>query len=150
MSDGAIVDSGNRSGTIMKRILSFGLLVLLSACGRNQPAPVAANAAPLADPADPAFVGKIWISTTPGHALGTMLIFLPDRTLVMDSCHETYRLVKWGVAGEHIRWLEDTIPIEAAVEMPRPNQLILRIAGIDQEQSYMTASVPYVCPDMPK
>ena len=79
-----------------------------------------------------------------------MLIFMPDRTLVMDSCHETYRLVKWGVAGERIRWMEDTIPIEAAVEMPRPTQLILRIPGIDTEQSYMTASVPYLCPEMPK
>lgn len=79
-----------------------------------------------------------------------MLIFLPDRTLVMDSCFETYRLTKWGIAGERIRWLEDTIPIEAAVEMPRPNQLILNVAGIDDEQSYMLATVPYTCPDMPR
>ena len=79
-----------------------------------------------------------------------MLIFMPDRTLVMDSCFETYRLSKWGVAGERIRWLEDTIPIEAAVEMPRPTQLVLRVAGRDEEESFTTAIVPYVCPDMPK
>ena len=125
--------------------------VLLAACGREQPSSaVATNAAPTTEPANPDFISKIWISTTPGHAIGTMLIFMPDRTLVMDSCHEGYRLVKWGVAGERIRWMEDTIPIEAAVEMPRPTQLILRIPGIDQQQSYMSASVPYVCPDMPK
>lgn len=135
----------------MKHALLLALFVLLAACGREQPAPAAATqATPTNEPANPAFIGKVWISTTPGAALGSMLIFMPDRTLVMDSCFETYRLTKWGVAGERIRWLEDTIPIEAAVELPRPNQLILRMPGRDQEQSYVAASVPYTCPDMPK
>lgn len=137
----------------MKRALAFALLTLLAGCGRDQPAPppaAAVTATATAEPADPAFVGKVWISTTRGHALGSMLIFMPDRTLVMDSCFETYRLTKWGIAGNNIRWLEDTIPIEASVEMPRPNQLILRIAGADHAQSYVAATVPYTCPDMPK
>src|SRR5690349_15054903 len=139
----------------MKRIVTLATFLLVAACGRNAAIPVEAptpttDTGQASQPADPAFVGKVWISTTRGHAVGTMLIFLPDRTLVMDSCFETYRLTKWGVAGDHIRWLEDTIPIEAAVEMPRPNQLILRIAGIDDEQSYVTATVPFKCPDMPK
>jgi hypothetical protein len=124
-------------------------LALLAACSRERAAPVAASAQPK-EPPHPDFVGKVWLSTTPGHALGTMLIFLPDRTLVMDSCVETYRLTKWGVAGDHIRWLEDTIPIEASIERPRPTQLVLRIAGRDQDQSYVAANVPYTCPDMPK
>jgi len=34
--------------------------------------------------------------------------------------------------------------------MPRPNQLILRVAGQNEDQSFTTANVPYVCPDMPK
>jgi hypothetical protein len=134
----------------MKRTLFFALLALFAACDREPPAAASTPATPLAAPDNPDFIGKIWISTTPGHALGTMLIFLPDRTLVMDSCHETYRLTQWGVAGEHIRWLEDAVPIEAAVEMPRKDQLILRITGIQEAQSYVAASVPYVCPDMPK
>lgn len=134
----------------MKRTLSFAVLALLAACGSDQPPPVAAAGSQPTAPQDPAFIGKVWLSTTPGAALGSMLIFMPDRTLVMDSCFETYRLTKWGVAGDNIRWLEDTIPIEAAVEIPRPTQLILRIAGSDREQSYVTATVPYTCPDMPK
>jgi hypothetical protein len=123
---------------------------LLAACNRDAPPPATPATTKLIEPANPAFVGKVWISTTPGKPLGSMLIFMPDRTLVMDSCFETYRLSKWGVAGERIRWLEDTIPIEAAVEMPRPTQLVLRVAGRDEEESFTTANVPYVCPDMPK
>ena len=139
---------GTRRDSFVKRALSLSMLSLLTACGRES-TPQVATPAP-AEPVNPPFVGKVWQSTTPGHALGTLLIFLPDRTLVMDSCFETYRLTKWGVAGDHIRWLEDTIPIEAMVEMPRPHQLVLRIAGRDQAHSYVTATVPYTCPDMPK
>jgi hypothetical protein len=149
-SIGAIVSSTPTRDAIVKTTTLAALSVLiLSACSDDAP-PAATAPSKLAEPANPAFVGKVWISTTPGAPLGSMLIFMPDRTLVMDSCFETYRLSKWGVAGERIRWLEDTIPIEAAVEMPRPHQLILKVAGQDQEQSYATANVPYVCPDMPK
>jgi hypothetical protein len=130
----------------MKRALPFALLVLLAGCGRDQSAPVTTTSTPAAEPTHPAFVGKVWMSSTPGAALGSMIIFLPDRTLVMDSCFETYRLTKWGVAGERIRWIEDTIPVEADVEMPHPNQLILSISGLDRKQTYFTAAVPYTCP----
>jgi hypothetical protein len=129
--------------------IALASTLLLAACDRGS-APMTPSTTKLVEPANPAFVGKVWISTTPGKPLGSMLIFMPDRTLVMDSCFETYRLSKWGVAGERIRWLEDTIPIEAAVEMPRPTQLILRVTGRNEEESFTTANVPYVCPDMPK
>jgi hypothetical protein len=78
------------------------------------------------------------------------MIFLPDRTMLMGSCAEPYRLSKWGVAGDKIRWIEDTIPIEAKVAIPRPNQLTLEVTGQDHEQSFVLASAPYVCPDMPR
>lgn len=133
----------------MNYAASLPMLVLLAACGREPSSPVAAST-PTHQPPHPEFVGKAWISTTPGQPLGTMLIFMPDRTLVMDSCFETYRLTQWGIAGDHIRWLEDTIPIEASIDMPRPNQLILRIAGQDRDLSYVRASLPFTCPDMPK
>ncbi len=128
----------------MNRVLSFVLLITLLGCGR-EPAPVIPAQTSSGEAADPAFVGKVWISTTPGAPLGAMRIFLPNRTLVMGSCAETYRLVEWGIAGDHVRWADGAIPIEEAVEMPRPNQLILKIAGRDE--SYLEAGVPYRCPE---
>ena len=116
------------------------------------PAPAAqsSEAEELGQPADPRFIGKIWVSTTQGHPRGSLLIFLPDRSLLMDSCFETYRVSKWGADGDRIRWIEDTIPIEATLTMPDENNLSLQLAGQDRVQTYVTATVPYVCPDMPR
>lgn len=116
--------------------------------GRNVAATAPSATATL--PADGRFVGRIWISTTQGRPLGSMIVFLPDRTLLMDSCFETYRVSEWGVAGDRIRWREDTIPIEADVSLPGKDELTLRIAGQDKVQTYIAASAPYVCPEMPK
>lgn len=101
-------------------------------------------------PANGAFVGRVWVSATPGAALGTILVFLPDGTLLMDSCFETFRLSQWGAVGDHVRWLEDTIPIEATVSLHGKDELRLGVVGRDEEQVYIAASVPYVCPDMPR
>lgn len=132
---------------------------VLAACGAPAPPPVAqtggaaATAQPDAlQPEDRSrlpFVGKVWISTMPGSARGSLLIFLPDGTLVMDSCFEPYRLSRWGMAGDHVRWLEDTIPIEAEVSVRFNSSLRLRISG-QRERVYVAASVPYTCPDMPR
>ena len=65
----------------------------------------------------------------------------------MVSCVEPYRLAKWGIAGSNSRWLESTIPIEVEYEMPSPDELVLRIAGQDREQTLVAASAPYVCPE---
>lgn len=101
-------------------------------------------------PANGAFIGRVWVSAMPGAALGSIVVFLPDGTLLMDSCFETFRLSQWGVAGDKIRWLEDTIPIEAEVSVRGKDELRLQVAGQDREQTYISASVPYVCPDMPR
>lgn len=122
----------------------------LAGCGKR-PAPPAATANTESPaPADGLFMGRMWISTTAPAPHGSFMIFLPDHTMLMGSCVETYRLSEWGVAGDKIRWREDTIPIEAAVTMPRRNEMRLQIAGQDHEQSFVLASAPYVCPDMPK
>ncbi|HWK75007.1 MAG TPA: hypothetical protein VNQ81_12090 [Povalibacter sp.] len=140
----------------MKAMTALSALTLgaLAACG-DAPAPspqpqLQSEAEAPKLPANGAFVGRVWVSATPGAALGTILVFLPDGTLLMDSCFETFRLSKWGVAGDHLRWLEDTIPIEAAVSVHGRDELRLEVAGQDEEQVYISASVPYVCPDMPR
>lgn len=131
------------------KALTLLLMIALCACSDAPSPPPATVTVPAAAP-DPAFVGRVWVSTTPGSARGSIIVFLPDRTLLMDSCFETFRLSKWGVAGDRIRWLEDTIPIEASVSVRGKDELRLQIAGQDHEQSYVAASVPYVCPDMPR
>ena len=136
-------------------------LGFIAACSKPQaPAQIAPPPAPpeadspniseLGQPADPRFIGKVWISTTQGHARGSLLVFLPDRTVLMDSCFEPYRVSKWGAEGDRIRWIEDAIPIEATLSMPNDDELRLQVAGQDRVQSYVTATVPYVCPDMPR
>lgn len=140
---------------MQNKIPLLALLLCLGACSPSPPPPPPATPAPTpqserAEPANPAFIGRVWISTTPGSARGSIMVFLPDRTLLMDSCFETFRLSQWGVADDKIRWIEETIPIEAEVVLPSRNEMRLRIAGQDREQSYVAADVPYVCPDMPK
>jgi hypothetical protein len=138
----------------MRQICAFTVLLAFALCACNgstpKPAVAAAPTASDAPEADPPFVGKVWIATTAGSARGAMLVFLPDRTLLIDSCFETYRLSKWGGNSERIRWLEDSIPIEAEVSMPRKDELVLHVAGQDRDQTFMAAGVPYTCPDMPK
>lgn len=149
-----------------QQIASMAVLMTVALCGAacskpestaQIPAPPPPPAAPttqegaaLGQPADPRFIGKIWVSTTPGHSRGSLLIFAPDRSLLMDSCFETYRISQWGAEGDRIRWIEDAIPIEATISMPNENELRLQLAGQDKVQSYVTATVPYVCPDMPR
>jgi hypothetical protein len=140
----------------MRMLLSFAMLALC-ACGRSQAPsqPAAAQSQPAAaaerdEPVNPAFIGRIWRATTRGGPLGSILVFLPDRTLLMDSCFETYRVSKWGVAGDRIRWREDTVPIEAEVISPSRDEMILKIAGQGREQTYIAMTDPYTCPDLPK
>ena len=99
------------------------------------------------------FVGKTWLSADPSAPLGTFRIFLPEGTLVMDSCVETYRLAKWQRVDERrIAWQEDTARIEAELSQPAPDQLQLRLrlGGDVKEGRYRLATVPFVCPDMPR
>lgn len=114
----------------------------------EQTATAGSGSEELGQPSDPRFIGKIWVSTTPGHSRGTLMIFLPNRTLLMTSCFETYRISKWGVAGDRIRWIEDAIPIEAVISLASDNDLRLQLAGQDKVQTYVAATEPYVCPDM--
>ena len=150
-----------RARDLVKLQLASLAMLALCACGGSQapPPPPPAAAQPASptgatpgndEPANPAFIGRIWRSSTRGNQLGSIMVFLPDRMLLIDSCFETFRVSQWGVAGDHIRWLEDTIPIEAEVIMPSANELTLRIPGREGDQTYIAMTDPWTCPDMPK
>jgi len=112
-----------------------------------QPAPTSPAPASSAQ----AFVGTVWRDTNPAAASGTLRVFLPDGTLVMTSCVETYRLARWAPAGDQrIRWQEDTAAIEADVVRATDSELYLRLhlVGEVKEEHYIAATVPFVCPDL--
>ena len=97
-------------------------------------------------------VGRAWAETQPANGLpGVMMVFLPDGTLLMDSCWETYALRKWTrTAPDAIAWDEDGAKITAKVASVSTSQLTLKVkAGKDtMEHRYTVAKTPYICPDM--
>ena len=103
---------------------------------------------------DNPLLNKVWVRADADESLpGPMQIFLGDGTLVTDSCWETYRLSKWQqVSDSAISWDEDGMTINADVTSLTATELVLSLKlGSDiQEQRYVTATVPYVCPDMVK
>ena len=101
----------------------------------------------------PELVGKVWVSTNASAAPGTFRIFLPDGTLVMGSCGETYRLAPWRAFDQsRIEWTEDTARIEAQITQLTGERLQLRLqlSGEVKEEAYRPAKIPTVCPDMPR
>jgi hypothetical protein len=114
-----------------------------------------ATALPSAQAAGPgtdAIAGKAWVETKSQSGLpGVMLVFLPDGTLLMDSCWETYALRKWSRGGaDALSWDEDGAKISAKIKSVTANQLTLQVkAGRDiVEHRYTAAKAPYICPDM--
>jgi len=126
----------------MKRLryLSVVAFILLTSCG---PAQVELLQ-------EPSFVGETWLSTDASAPLGTIRVFLPDGTLLMDSCGETYRLARWtSMNGTRIAWDEDGARIEADVTQEAADVLELRLhlRSEVKVERYRLAQVPYVCPD---
>lgn len=113
----------------------------------------AENAIEAEEPDNP-LLNKVWVRTDADPALpGPMQIFLADGTLVSDSCWETYRLSKWQrVSDMEISWEEDGMTINADIGTLTHDELVLALKLGDevQEQHFITAQAPYVCPDMPR
>jgi hypothetical protein len=120
-------------------------LLFLAGCQQAcppAPPPAAANSDEL-----PAFVGTTWIGTSAGSERGTILVFLPDKTVLMDSCNGGLRVTQWGViSANRIRVLESAVPIEYEYSQLTPQVLDLKPVGMDVPKSYIRATVPYVCP----
>ena len=103
---------------------------------------------------DNPLLNKVWVRDQDDSASpGSMQIFLSDGTLVTDSCWETYRLSKWQQVSEtSISWEEDGMTINADISSLTADELVLSLKlGSDvQEQRFVPATVPTVCPDMPR
>ncbi len=97
-------------------------------------------------------VDRVWTKAD-GDLPGVMKIFLSDGTLVQDSCWETHRLSPWELTSDTaLKWNEDGMDINADIVSLTDAELVLSLKlGSDAvEEKYVTATVPYVCPDMPK
>ena len=96
---------------------------------------------------------RVWTKAEDGGLPGVMKIFLSDGTLVQDSCWETHRLDKWELTSDTgIRWNEDGMDINADIVSRSDAELVLSLkrGASAQEEKYVAATVPYLCPDMPK
>jgi len=100
----------------------------------------------------PGLVDRVWTKVDVDLP-GVMKIFLSDGTLVQDSCWETHRLSPWELTSDTtLKWNEDGMDIAADIVSLTDAELVLSLKlGSDTvEEKYVTATVPYVCPDMPK
>jgi hypothetical protein len=132
----------------MKRYALLLVVALQAACAPSGGVPAPLDASP-----QPQFVGKVWLSTDASASPGTLRIFLPNGTLLMDSCGETYRLAEWRALDDRrIEWTEDTARIEAQITRLDDDELHLRLLlrGEAKDETYRLAKAPTVCPDMPR
>jgi hypothetical protein len=97
---------------------------------------------------------RVWVKSGDEASLpGVIRIFLSDGTLVQDSCWETHRLSAWEKTGDKsVSWNEDGMEIKADIVTLSADELVLslKLIGGDVEERYTPATVPYVCPDIPK
>lgn len=103
--------------------------------------------------AKPGLTDRVWTKAEDSGLPGVMRIFLSDGTLVQDSCWETHRLSQWELTSDTaLRWNEDGMDIDADIVSLSDAELVLslKLGSSAQEEKYIAATVPYVCPDMPK
>lgn len=99
------------------------------------------------------FTNRVWWRSDPAAPPGAMVVFLDDGTLVQDSCWETYRLSRWRMDPDGtLAWSEDGAEIHASVLTSTEDALSLRLrlVGGSEDRDYGPATVPYVCPDLPR
>jgi hypothetical protein len=132
----------------------FALLAMWGV-GSTACLPAFAEEAAMTEPSKtskPGLVDRVWTKAD-GDLPGVMKIFLSDGTLVQDSCWETHRLSPWELTSETaLKWNEDGMDIAADIVSLTDGELVLNLKlGSDTvEEKYVSATVPYLCPDIPK
>jgi hypothetical protein len=104
--------------------------------------------------------GHIWkVTQAPTKpALGSIYIFLPNKTLLMTSCVETYRISKWSLDPQQpnvLRVVEDGIsPYTLSITKQSNRELRvtekLTRTGETREFTLSAVTDEFVCPDLPK
>jgi hypothetical protein len=125
----------------------MALIMTLLALAGCEGHPVAAASEPSDDalPSAGAFLGKVWVSVSRTNDPGSIIIFLRDGSLLLDSCSKPFEVTRWGIANGHIRWLEDVVPIEVKVADVGASTMKLEEVGTNRPRYYVTASLPYTC-----
>lgn len=140
-----------KQGSVRTPVLAC--LLLAAGCRPGEPPPVPAIQEEEVVAANPdPLVNRVWVRAD-ADLPGVMRIFLDDGTLVMDSCWETHRLASWtSPAPGQLVWQEDTAEIRAKVMDVSAGELVLQVELSDgpREERYVAATVPYLCPDMPR
>jgi hypothetical protein len=133
-------------------VWGVGAITALPACAQEAGTPE--DATDESGDSDNPLLNKVWIRADADAAQpGPMQIFLGDGTLVSDSCWETYRLSRWQqVSDSAISWDEDGMTINAEITSVSATELVLnlKLGSAVEEHRFVTATVPYVCPDMVK
>lgn len=96
---------------------------------------------------------RVWVKADDAGLPGAMKVFLSDGTLIQDSCWETHRLSPWQQVSETaVSWNEDGMDISADIVSLTDAELVLslKLGANAVEEKYVTATVPYLCPDLPK
>jgi len=139
------------------RAALFALLAVWGVGTVADVAPALAEDAPAAEgdstPLTRSFSNRVWVKADGGELPGVMKIFLSDGTLVQDSCWETHRLSQWQMSSDTtVSWNEDGIDVAAKIVSVSSRDLVLSVSlGSEAvEERYTAATVPWVCPDMPK
>lgn len=140
-----------------KSILVFALLVGCQASPDSAPlADELANVAASANASvenRSALTDQIWIRTDSTGLPGVLRLFLANGTLLIDSCWETYRLTQWTMTSDStLRWQEGVAVVHAEVLTLTEEKLVLRLnlTSGTEVQRFTAASVPYLCPDIPR
>lgn len=97
-------------------------------------------------------LNKVWrVTAPPGKPLGSMYLFLPDGTLLMTSCVETYRLAKWSAnADGTLTITEDAATTYRATYQAadRTAKLTFALKNDQMSVDLRVAETPFVCPDL--
>lgn len=97
-------------------------------------------------------VNKIWKVVAPAdRAPGSIYIFLPNGTLLMTSCVETYRVATWrSEAGSEITITEDSSSYKAEIieVRARSSRLRLKLRSENIELRLEVIDSQFVCPDL--